>query len=176
MSYIDEEEYAESKFDLTIWKKIFSHMDPFKKHLRIGISAAIVLAIIDAVYPLINVYAINNIAETGDLSKLPYFIAVYVVVMILIALMVYTFIINAGQVQQKLSYTLRQKAFKKLQELPFSYYDQTPVGWIMARMTSDSRRLSDILSWSLIDLSWGMFTMIFTSIVMFSYNLSLIHI
>jgi len=170
MSYIDEAEYAESKFDLSIWKKIYGYMAPFKRHLRIGISAAIGLAIIDAVYPLINVYAINNIAETGDLSKLPYFIAVYAVVMVLIAGLVYTFIIHAGQVQQKLSYTLRQKAFRRLQELPFSYYDQTPVGWIMARMTSDSRRLSDILSWSLIDLSWGMFTMVFTSIVMFSYN------
>ena len=170
MNYIDEAEYTESKFDLAIWKKIFGHMTPFKRHLKIGITAAIVLAVIDATYPLINVYAINNIAETGDLSTLPYFIAVYVVVMIVIAWMVYTFIIHAGQVQRKLSFTLRQKAFKRLHELPFSYYDQTPVGWIMARMTSDSRRLSDILSWSLIDLSWGMFTMVFTTIVMFSYN------
>jgi len=170
MNYFDEAEYTESKFDLVIWKKIFSYMKPFRKNLTIGIMAATVLAIIDAVYPLINVYAINNIAKTGDLSQLPYFLAVYAVVMVLIALMVYTFIINAGQVQRKLSYTLRKEAFNKLQEMPFSYYDQTPVGWIMARMTSDSRRLSDILSWSLIDLSWGMFTMVFTSIVMFSYN------
>ena len=48
MSYIDEAEYTESKFDLSIWKKIFSHMDPFKRHLKIGIAAAVVLAIIDS--------------------------------------------------------------------------------------------------------------------------------
>jgi ATP-binding cassette subfamily B protein len=168
MNYFEEEEYTDSKFDTQIWLKIFRHMAPLKRYLIIGISAAIGLAIIDATYPLINVYAIDNIVETGDLSKLPYFIAAYAVIMIVIATLVYTFIINAGQVQQKLSYILRKKAFKRLHELPFSYYDKTPVGWIMARMTSDSRRLSELLSWGLIDLSWGLLTMIFTTIVMFT--------
>lgn len=170
MNNFEEEEYTESKFDLDVWKKIFKHMKPLRKHLIIGMAASIMLAIIDATYPLINRYAIDHIAQTGDLSKLPIFIGLYVIVSIVIALMVFTFIIHAGQVQQKLSYILRKKAFKRLQELPFSYYDQTPVGWIMARMTSDSRRLAEILSWSLIDLTWGMFTMVFTTIVMFSIN------
>ena len=40
----------------------------------------------------------------------------------------------------------------------------------MARLTSDSRRLSDLLSWGLIDLSWGLLTMVFTTVVMFSIN------
>lgn len=168
MNYFEEEEYTDSKFDFEIWRKIFKHMAPLKRYLVIGIGAAIGLAIIDSTYPLINVYAIDNIVETGDLSKLPIFIGLYVIIMITIATLVYTFIINAGQVQQKLSYILRKKAFKRLHELPFSYYDQTPVGWIMARMTSDSRRLSDLLSWGLIDMSWGLLTMIGTTIVMFT--------
>jgi len=170
MNYFEEEEYTDSKFDSTVWKKIFQHMKPLKKHLRIGIGAAIGLGIIDTLYPLINKYAIDDIIESGTLDKLPIFIGFYVVIMITIALLVYTFIMHAGQIQQKLSYILRQKAFKRLQELPFSYYDRTPVGWIMARMTSDSRKLSDILSWGLIDLSWGLLTMVGITIVMFAIN------
>lgn len=169
-NYFDEEEYKDSKFDLTIWKNIFSHMKPLKKHLIIGIGAATMLAVIDSVYPLVNMYAIDEIIATGSLEKLPIFIGFYILISITIALMVYTFIIHAGQVQQKLSYILRQKAFRRLHELPFSYYDQTPVGWIMARMTSDSRKLSEVLSWGLIDLSWGLLTMVITTIVMFSIN------
>lgn len=170
MNYFDEEEYKDSKFDSTVWVKIFGHMKPLKKHLIIGVGAAICLAIIDSVYPLINLYAIDVIIPSGNLDKLPLFVGFYLLISLITGLLVYTFIIHAGQVQQKLSYILRQKAFKRLHELPFSYYDQTPVGWIMARMTSDSRRLSDVLSWGLIDLSWGMFTMLFTSIVMFNLN------
>ena len=145
-------------------------MKPLKKHLIIGISAAIGLAVIDTLYPLINKYAIDDIINTGSLAKLPYFIGFYVIVMISIGTLVYTFIIHAGQIQQKLSYILRQRAFKKLHELPFSYYDRTPVGWIMARMTSDSRRLADILSWGMIDLSWGLLTMVGITIVVLVIN------
>lgn len=170
MDHFEEEEYTESKFSLDVWKKIFKMMAPFKKDLIIGMAAASVLGLIDAIYPQINRYAINNIAGTGDLSKLPYFVLAYVVIMVIIGSMVYTFIIRAGSVQRKLSYELRKKAFNKLHQLPFSYYDKTPIGWIMARMTSDSRNLSDILSWSIIDMVWGGLMMIFITIFMFLTN------
>lgn len=170
MSYFEEEDYTESKFDFLVWKKIFKFMVPLKKHLVIGISAAVGLAVVDTLYPLINKYAIDDIIESGSLKNLPYFIGFYVIVMITIAILVFTFIIHAGQIQQKLSYILRKKAFKRLHELPFSYYDRTPVGWIMARMTSDSRRLADILSWGMIDLSWGLLTMIGITIVVIIIN------
>lgn len=176
MNYIDEEEYTESKFDLKVWIRIFKMMKPFKKHLILGVLSAVALAATDAIYPQINRYAIDNIAATGNLDLLPYFIGGYVILMLVIGLNVYSFIIHAGQVQQKLSYTLRKQAFDKLHKLPFSYYDKTPVGWIMARMTSDSRNLSDILSWGMIDLSWGLLMMIFIIVFMFitNWQLSLI--
>ena len=173
MNYFEEDEYQDSKFDINIWLKIFSFMKPFKRNVILGVLAAIVLAGVDTIYPLINKYAIDEIIETGSLEKLPYFIAFYVVIMFLIGFMVYGFIIQAGQVQQKLSFSLRKRAFKRLHELPFSYYDKTPVGWIMARMTSDSRKLSEILSWGLIDLSWGLLMMVGITIAMFILNFKL---
>jgi len=173
MSYFEEEEYKETKFDLAVWRKIFVHMLPFKKHIIIGMMAAVVLAGVDIVYPLINRYAIDEIIETGQVENYPTFLGFYIVFITIQAIMVFTFIWNAGQVQQKLSYSLRKQAFRKLHELPFSYYDRTPVGWIMARMTSDSRNLADILSWSLIDLSWGLLMMIGIAIVMFIINFKL---
>lgn len=169
MDYFEEEEYTESKFDFEIWKKIFRYIKPYQKHFWIGIGAASLLALIDVIYPQINAYAIR-LAEDKDISALPYLIGFYVMIMITIGSMVYLFIIQAGQVQQKLSYALRKKAFYQLQKLQFSYYDKTPVGWIMARMTSDSRNLSDILSWGMIDMSWGLLMMIGIIIAMFITN------
>lgn len=173
MGYIDEEEFTESKFDIGIWKKVFHYMKPLKKHLIIGLSAAVGLAAIDTAYPLINRFALDEIIASGSLELLPYFIGGYLLISIIIASLVYTFILHAGQVQQQLSYILRKNAFKKLHQLPFSYYDRTPVGWIMARMTSDSRRLSDLLSWGLIDLTWGLLTMIGITIVVLIINVKL---
>ncbi|MBN2605539.1 MAG: ABC transporter ATP-binding protein [Bacilli bacterium] len=173
MNYFEEEEYTDSKFDIKVWKKIFAYIKPLKKHFFLGLAAAIVLAIIDTIQPLFSKYAIDEIITNNNLDVLPKFLALYIISMFSIGFMVYLFIIHAGQVQQKLSFALRRKAFSRLQELPFSYYDKTPVGWIMARMTSDSRNLSDILSWGMIDLSWGLLMMIGITVAMLIINLKL---
>ena len=57
-----------------------------------------------------------------------------------------------------------------LQILPFAYYDKTPAGWIMARLTSDSRKLATIISWGLVDLLWGLLSMVGVLTVMFFLN------
>ncbi|MFA5720611.1 MAG: ABC transporter ATP-binding protein, partial [Acholeplasmataceae bacterium] len=63
-----------------------------------------------------------------------------------------------------------------LQRLPFSYFDKTPHGWIMARMTSDSRRLANIISWGLVDFLWSFVIMgaILVILYVFSWKLALI--
>ncbi len=148
-------------------------MAPLKKYLLIGLVAVIGLAAADVGYPLINRYAIDKIIIPGDIEKLPIFIGIFITYIIIQSSLVYVFIVNAGRVQNDLAYILRKDAFDKLQELPFVYYDRTPVGWIMARMTSDSRNLSDILSWGLIDLTWGLLMMIGLTGVMLIINLKL---
>ncbi len=172
----EEESFNSKKLDWGVWKKIFSFMAPLKKYVIGGISAMSMLAGTDVIYPLIARFAIDDIiqpnieAGTQDLSQIPMFIGIYIAFMIVQAMLVYLFIIFAGKVQAELAFNIRQKAFHHLQELPFSYYDKTRVGWIMARMTSDSRNLSDILSWGIIDLTWGLFMMIILVIVMFIIN------
>ncbi len=61
-------------------------------------------------------------------------------------------ILLAGTLGQRVQYQLRQKMFNHLQARSFSYFDRTPVGWIMARVTSDSERMADLVTWGLFDL------------------------
>ena len=172
----DEENFTSQKFDWLVWKKIFVFMKPLKKTAILGLLAVMVLAITDIIYPYISAFAIDDIIRPNidgavvDFSKLPLLITYFVIFMIVQAAMVYLFIIYAGRVQNELAFSIREKAFNHLQELPFSYYDRTRVGWIMARMTSDSRNLSEVLSWGLIDLVWGVFLMVFLTIFMFIIN------
>ena len=172
----DEESFTSQKLDVNIWKKIFSYMEPTKKFVLLAVLCMLVLAATDVIYPFIAKYAIDDIIRpnielsTFDWSKLYQFIGLYLGFMVIQATMVYLFILFAGKVQTELAYGIRKTAFRHLQELPFSYYDRTRVGWIMARMTSDSRNLSEILSWGIIDLTWGLFMMVILTIVMFIIN------
>ena len=61
---------------------------------------------------------------------------------------------------------IRQAGFENLQRLSFSYYDKRPVGWLMARLTSDCERLTDILAWGVLDLFWSTSLMLSISVAM----------
>lgn len=175
----DEESFTSQKIDWNVWKKIFKFLKPIKKYVILSICSMLLLAATDVIYPYISKFAIDNIIQpnvdsgVADLSKLPQFIGIYIVFMIVQAIMVYLFIIFAGKVQTELAYNIRQAAFKNLQKLPFSYYDRTRTGWIMARMTSDSGNLSEILSWGLVDVTWGLFLMVLLIVFMFVINFKL---
>ncbi len=173
MSYFEEEDFKDVKFDVSVWRRIVTYMKPIRKDVFIALIAVIIIALADVTYPLLNRYGIDTIIATRDLSLLPWFVGGYAVYMTVIGVTVYIFITFAGKVESYLAYFIREKAYRNLQHLSYSYFDHTPVGWIMARMTSDARNLSDILSWGLIDMAWGFLMMIGITVAMFIINFQL---
>jgi ATP-binding cassette subfamily B protein len=71
---------------------------------------------------------------------------------------------------QRIQYDLRRKMFNHLQSLSLSYYGKTPVGWIMSRVTSDSSRISELITWGLIDTTWGLLNLATALVFMFFIN------
>jgi ATP-binding cassette subfamily B protein len=76
----------------------------------------------------------------------------------------------AGQIEQGLIHDLRQAGFDRLMDLSFSYYDKTPGGWILARLTSDANRLGQVISWGIVDLVWGLAMMLAITVVLLILN------
>ena len=83
---------------------------------------------------------------------------------------IYAFLYLGGVIEVGVCYNIRQEAFHKLQELPFSYYDRMPVGYLMSRMTSDIQRLAETIGWSLLDLFWGVVMLVMCSVTMLTIN------
>ena len=67
-------------------------------------------------------------------------------------------------------YDLRRKLFTHLQNLSFTYFDKTPIGWIMSRVTSDTERIADLVTWGLLDVTWGLTSVVTASIFMLLIN------
>ena len=165
------------KIDLGVWKKIFKILIKDKKVIIQMIIAVILLAANDLVYPLLNKYALEHyFNENPDFSTKWLFIAAYAFIAIALGLTVWCFIRAASIVEENTTIEIRKQAFDKLQKLSFSYYDTTSSGWIMARMTSDARKLASIISWGIVDLLWGFMLMIGILIVsiVINWRLSLI--
>ena len=78
--------------------------------------------------------------------------------MLVQAVGVFIFIYLAGVLGERVQYDLRKKLFNHLQELSFSYFSKTPVGWIMSRVTSDSERIAQLVTWGMLDVTWAVFS------------------
>ncbi|MDR2649573.1 MAG: ABC transporter ATP-binding protein/permease [Clostridiales bacterium] len=172
MSYYEEQDYTK-QLDLKLWIKLFSMMKIYRKEIRLIFVTMIILASCDAAFPLMSKYAIDNFIAKNTLDGFPVFVLIYAIMLIIQSFIIYYFILNAGRLECGAVYTIRKAGFNRLQELSFSYYDKTPVGWIMARMTSDAQRIGDVISWSLLDLVWGVAIILFVLVCMFVLNVRL---
>jgi len=155
------------KVQLKTWKKIISVIFQSKKHLILLIIYSSFLAFLDAIIPLFNRYAIDNFFILGDYTYWPQFIVLNLLLALFFGLAVWGFIYQAGIIEAETGYELRRQAFKNIQRLSYSYFDQTPQGWIMARMTSDTRKLSLIISWGIVDLVWAFLSMIMILVILY---------
>lgn len=151
MARIDEDKSTQ-KLDIGIWRRFFKYLLEFKKGLIFLAFLMVGVAGVDAIMPLLTRYAIDNFIVGKSLEGIKTFAIVYFVIVVFQVLNIKLFIMQAGKIETHLAYHIRNLGFKRLQQLSFSYYDNSSVGWLMARMTSDVAKLSEIISWGLIDM------------------------
>lgn len=169
-----EEIFDNESLDLSLWKKIVRLMENQKRQIILAMMFVFLESLIAIALPVLNKYAIDVFfVGKGSTSDIMWFGLAYLVIISFQAYLGYLFIYRSGRIEMAVSYETRNSMMEKLQNLPFSYYDNTPSGWVMARVTSDIARLSSILSWSLIDLVWGGFMMLILIVVMIFVNVKL---
>ena len=164
---LEEETFENASLNTGLWLRIVGLMLKSRRRFIISIVLVALLALVGVVFPILNGIAIDVFyKEPQTLASLAPFSAFYAVCVLAQGYLVYQFIYQCGKIEMEVSYNTRQMAMEKLQNQSFAYFDKTPSGWIMARITSDIGRLSEIISWSFIDLVWGLFTMVMFAIAM----------
>ncbi|MBP3428356.1 MAG: ABC transporter ATP-binding protein [Clostridia bacterium] len=147
---------------------------PFMKKFRGLVAAMVACGLlstgIDLLIPQFQRYALNHFIAKGTLDGLPLFIAVYVVVVFLTGVVNYISCNNAMKVEVGVNRDLRNAAFRHLQTLSFSYFNQNSVGYIHARVISDTSRIGSLVSWSLMDSVWHLSYLIGAVLVMLAVN------
>ena len=169
MQSFQETDYTK-RFDLSLWKKLLHIAKPYHKNLYIVAVFMSVCAILDVLLPMMTSYAIDNFITGQTTQGIPAFIGVYLAMLAFQVISIFVFLRQSGYVETGTCYTIRKLGFQKLQELPFSYYDRMPVGYLMSRLTNDTQRLADTIGWSLLDLCWGAVFLVCCSIQMFLLN------
>lgn len=168
-----KEEEKQQRLDVGLWRRILVYAKPYRFPLISLMVSGFVFAWIDVFLPRVTGLVIDEATTTGmgpGLIKQSLF---YVGLVTAMAFLIWFFIIMAGRAATGFAYDIRREAFAKLQELSFSFYDTRPVGWLMARLTSDCERVSSIIPWFMLDLVWGTTLILGISIMMLHLNTKL---
>ena len=169
-SFIEEQDYTK-KFDPGLFKKLFVRMRRHWKAMGFVALMMVVLAVTDVFIPLLTRHAIDNYIVVNEATQSLWpFILVYLVIIVLQVASIFFFILVAGFIESRVNYDMRMLGFKKLQELPFSYYDRTSVGFLMSRLTSDVVHLAEAFGWGLVDLVWASIFLVSVTISMLIIN------
>ena len=169
MPAFDEQEYDQS-FDWRIWKKLMPFLRKYKNAFVGMLIFNAICGAIDVALPLFQRYAIANFIEKNTVAGLIPYAAVYLAVIVLQAVSVTMFCRYSMNIDMNMGRDMRAALFHHLQTLSFSFYNVTPVGYLLTRVMSDTQRISGMIAWNFTDILWALFYVLGSFVSMFFLN------
>ena len=172
---IEEKEYTKS-IDISIWKKVFPFLAPRKNVLIMVIVMNILCSVVDIIMPLFQRQAIDSFIEKNTLAGLGGFIALYIAVIVFQMWSVICFTRGCMTLDVETGRDMKRALFVHLQKLSFSYYNATPVGYILSRVMNDVARITELIAWDVIDMLWAIFYVVgvFVAMLFLNWKLALV--
>ena len=172
---IEEQEYTKN-FDIRIWKRVLPFLAPFKGCVAVMLIFNLICSLVDIVMPLFQRYAIDHFIGQGSLAGIWKFGAVYALVVLGQFLSVVCFTRASAVLEMSVGKTMKRACFVHLQELSFSYYNVTPVGYILSRVMSDTDRIAGMVAWNVSDMLWAFVYVlgVFVAMLLLNWKLALI--
>jgi ATP-binding cassette subfamily B protein len=167
--FYDEEEFTTQFNGRTLWRT-------FKLGARHWQLMAMFLVTIvgtslqDSYFTYLSKRIIDEGIVAGDAETLLRIVIQYGFFILVQAVMVFSFIYAAGILGERVQYDLRKWMFNHLQKLSLSYFDRTSIGWLMSRVTSDSQRVGDLVSWGFLDMIWAATNILTALVFMYAIN------
>ena len=160
---------------LSIWAKMQPFLKPYRR--LIGCVAVLMLAIasVDVIIPLFLRYAVDTFVVPMQTAGLSRFALTYVLVIVFQAGCVVLFSRLCMKIELLVGRDLKRATFVHLQTLSFSYYNTTPVGYILSRVMSDTGKIAAVVAWNGLDLFWSTFYVagVFISMLILNVRLAL---
>ena len=135
--------------------KLMPFIRPYGKKLIVMILLGILSSLADTIYPLFNSYAIDHFIAGRTVDGMVRFVALYLGLMVLQELDNFYCLYQCGKVELAIDRVLRGAAFDHLQTLSFSYFNQNSVGYIHARVMSDTAKIGELVAWRMMDVVWN---------------------
>ena len=153
--------------------RILPFARPYKKQFIGLVTAQILCSISDVLRPVLQKYALDHFVRESTLDGVVPFALVYAALIVLTAVISYFGVKGCLATEVSMDRDMRDHAFSHLQKLSFDYYNQNSVGYIHARVMSDTSRIGELFTWQLFDGTYFALFVIGAAVVMLGINVKL---
>lgn len=172
---LEEEEHTSQITAPVFWRI----MGIIKPHWRWVLGFLITIGLVsglDAYFTYLNKQIVDQGIQLADKAFITRIAWIYGTFLLMQSVFVFTFIYLAGVLGERVQYDLRKLLFNHLQDLSLSYYAQNAVGRLIARVTSDTGRVSELVTWGIVDSVWALMNIItsLTFMAIINWRLALI--
>jgi len=138
----EEEEYERKIPDRVLIKRLAGYMLRSKRKLVIAIAAVLLASLTGLVPPYLLKVAIDDYVVVGDFTGLALIAGILIGVYLVYWISDYQRTFQISWLGQNMVNEIRKQLFSHLQDLSFSFYDQSEAGRIISRVTNDTDTLS----------------------------------
>lgn len=167
---LEEEEEYTSQLTAPVFKRIVELVSPYWSWVLGFVLTILAVSALDAYFTYLNKDIVDKGINLRDSATVMRLAGIYGGFILMQAAMVFGAIYLAGVLGERVQYDLRKNMFNHLQDLSLSYYSQMAVGRLMARVTSDSGRVSELVTWGVLDSTWAAVNIITSAIFMMIIN------
>jgi ATP-binding cassette subfamily B multidrug efflux pump len=155
MTAHQEEEKLGKIYDAHLTRRLVKYLGPYRKRVIVALVLSLAVAVLEAAGPYLFHIGIDSaidpvvhhkLALAAGIHLLGWVVIAYLAALLLSFSTLYGQVLIMQTVGQRAMYDLRREIFGHLQKLPFSYYDRTPVGRLITRVTTDVDALNDLFA------------------------------
>jgi ATP-binding cassette subfamily B protein len=165
-----EEEEFTTQFNGRTLARILSQVKPHWPWVLGFLTAISLISVLDSYFTYLSKRLIDEGILAANRTMINRLLAQYGLLTVVQAGLFFVMIFLAAMLGERVQYDMRKKMFNHLQQLSLSYYNRTPVGWIMSRVTSDTERIAQLLTWGMIDVTWAAVSI--TTALFFMFRIS----
>ncbi len=153
--------------------RILPFLKSVKKEILLMVLFGLAGSATDIIIPQFQRYALDHYIAEKVFDTVVIFVFLYLATILAAAVSNYISCALATIVEMRVNRELRQTGFRHLQTLSFSYFNQNSVGYIHARLMSDTSRIGGLVSWTLVDCIWRVSYLLGAIVMMLVMNFKL---
>ena len=165
-----EEEVLGKAYDARLMKRLLRYLRPYRWHVLLGIILSVLVSASEAVRPYFTKIAVDVDIARGDKHGLLITVLMFFALLVARGVLQYFSAYLTQWIGQHTIYDLRMQVFEHLQNLSLRFFDRTPIGRLITRVTNDIEVLNEMFSSGIVMVFTDIFTIAGILWFMFSMN------